>query len=91
VSVLDASNRDDILEVTYEENRVLVDEVAEEMVKRLCFRWNIIRLGPDDFLAELYQTFWNLIKNDLMALFHEFHLGTLPLYSLNFGTIILLP
>jgi hypothetical protein len=91
VSVLDASNRDDILEVTYEENRVLVDEVAEEMVKRLCFIWNIIRLGPDDFLAEFYQTFWNLIKNDLMALFHEFHLGTLPLYSLNFGTIILLP
>jgi hypothetical protein len=26
-----------------------------------------------------------------MALFHEFHHGSLPLYSLNFGTIILLP
>jgi hypothetical protein len=26
-----------------------------------------------------------------MALFQQFHQGTLPLYSLNFGTIILLP
>jgi hypothetical protein len=28
---------------------------------------------------------------DLMALFHEFHRGMLPMYSLNFGMIILLP
>jgi hypothetical protein len=27
----------------------------------------------------------------MMALFYEFHHGTLPLYSLNFGMIILLP
>jgi hypothetical protein len=26
-----------------------------------------------------------------MALFHDFHKGQLPLYSLNFGTIVLLP
>src|SRR5688572_27485102 len=26
-----------------------------------------------------------------MALFHLFHVGNLPLYSLNFGTIVLLP
>jgi hypothetical protein len=32
-----------------------------------------------------------MIKDDLMALFNDFHSGTLPLYSLNFGTIILLP
>jgi hypothetical protein len=32
-----------------------------------------------------------MVKGDLMALLKEFHLGSLPLYSLNFGTIILLP
>jgi hypothetical protein len=48
-------------------------------------------LGPYGFLAEFYQVFWDLIKNDLMALFREFHRGNLPLYNLNFGTIILLP
>ena len=47
--------------------------------------------GPDGFRAEFYQVFWDTIKGDLMALFSEFHIGELPLYSLNFGTIILLP
>jgi len=47
--------------------------------------------GPDGFPAEFYQAFWGIIKDDLMALFEDFHNGTLPLYSLNFGTIILLP
>jgi hypothetical protein len=47
--------------------------------------------GPDGFLAEFYQVFWNFIKDDMMALFQEFHHGSLPLHSLNFGTIILLP
>jgi hypothetical protein len=28
-------------------------------------------------------------KNDLMVLFLEFHVGNLPLYSLNFRTIVL--
>ena len=46
--------------------------------------------GLDGFPAEFYQFFWNLIKDDLMTLFLEFHKGELPLYSLNFGTIILL-
>jgi hypothetical protein len=46
--------------------------------------------GPDDFLAEFYQVFWEVIKDDLIVFFHEFHQGSLPLYNLNFGTIILL-
>ena len=46
---------------------------------------------PDGFLAEFYQAFWGTIEGDLMALFSEFHKEELPLYSLNFGTIILLP
>ena len=47
--------------------------------------------GPDGFPAEFYQAFWDTIKVDLMALFSEFHKGDLPLNSLNFGTIFLLP
>jgi hypothetical protein len=47
--------------------------------------------GPDGFPVAFYQVFWELIKHDLMALFQDFHRGNLPLYSLNFGTIILLP
>jgi hypothetical protein len=47
--------------------------------------------GPNGFPAKFYQAFWELIKDDLMTLFHDFYKGDLPLYSLNFGTIILLP
>jgi len=47
--------------------------------------------GPDGFPAEFYQVFWEFIKGDLMALFHDFHSGNLPLFNLNFGIITLLP
>ena len=47
--------------------------------------------GPDGFLVEFYQVFWNLIKDDLMALFTDFHKEELNLYSLNFGIITLIP
>ena len=46
---------------------------------------------PDGFPAEFYKTFWNVIKNDLMAMFVQFQEGSLPLYKLNFGVITLLP
>ncbi|WVZ51089.1 hypothetical protein U9M48_002268, partial [Paspalum notatum var. saurae] len=47
--------------------------------------------GPDGFPPEFYQVFWNIIKTDLMALFAEFHKGTLALNRLNFSNIILIP
>ena len=34
--------------------------------------------------------YWELIKEGLLPLFTEFHMGNLPIYSLNFGTITLL-
>lgn len=47
--------------------------------------------GSDGFPAKFYQAFWDTLKGDLMPLFSKFHKGDLPLYGLNFGTIILLP
>ena len=38
-----------------------------------------------------YQVFWEIIKEELMTLFKDFHEERLPLYSLNFGVITLLP
>ena len=46
--------------------------------------------GPDGFPAEFYQVFWNVIKEDLMALFSDFHREDLNLFSLNFGIITLI-
>ena len=48
-------------------------------------------LGPDGFHAEFYKTFWEVIRDDLMALFVQLKHGNLPLFKLNFGVINLLP
>jgi hypothetical protein len=47
--------------------------------------------GPEEFSAEFYQVFWEIIKGDLVSLFKEFYEGRLPLFNLNFGIIMLLP
>ena len=48
-------------------------------------------LGPNDFPTEFYPKFWDIIKGDLINMFHELHTGDLPLFSLNFGVITLIP
>jgi hypothetical protein len=47
--------------------------------------------GPDDFPAEFYQKFWEVIKSDLMSMFVAFHKGELPLFHLNFGQLYCCP
>lgn len=86
------SLREDIPQVSEEENNVLTKVFTEEEVKAAVFQMEYNKAsGPDDFPAEFYQVFWEVIKDDLMAIFSEFHLGRLPLHSLNFGIITLLP
>jgi hypothetical protein len=82
---------DDIPQVTVDENIILVEDFTEDEVRKTVFQMEHNKApGPDGFSAEFYQMFWDFIRQDLMALFHEFCKGTLPLYSLNFETIILL-
>ena len=89
---MDESLRDDIPQVSPQENELLVETFSESEVKEAVFQMkNNTAPGPDGFPPEFYQVFWNVLKGDLMALFEEFHRGSLPLHSLNFGTIILLP
>lgn len=75
-----------------QENDILCDMFTEEEVKGVVFSMEHNSApGLDGFPAEFYQVFWNVIKGDLLAMFAEFHAGTLPLKSLNFGVITLLP
>ena len=74
------------------ENEILADSFTEAEVRMAIFQMKHNSAPvPDGFLVEFYQVFWEVIKGDLMALFEDFHRGELPLHSLNFGTIILLP
>jgi hypothetical protein len=69
----------------------LIQPFTEDKIKKNDFQMEHNKApGLDGFPAEVYRVFWVVIKNDLMALFQEFHKGNLPQYSLNFDTIILL-
>ncbi len=82
---------DDIPQVSDLKNDILTAEFSEKEVKEAIFQMDHNSSpGPDGFPAEFYQVFWEIVKNDLMALFREFHKGTLSLYNLNFGIIVLL-
>ena len=41
--------------------------------------------------SEFYQHFWDVVKRDLIQMFHELHSSEIPIFSLNFGVITLLP
>jgi len=82
----------DIPQVSNLENEYLIEELSKSEIRSAVFLMEHNKApGPDGFPSEFYQAFWDLLKDDLMALFMKFHAGSLPLYSLNFGNIILLP
>ena len=86
------NQNDDIPEVTEEENNFLVAPLTEREIKEAVFQMEHNKSpGPYGFPAEFYQVFREIIKADLMSLFMEFHEERLPIYSLNFGVITLLP
>ena len=88
---LDESRRDDIPQVSNAENELLTACFSDKEVKETIFQMELNKSsGPDGFPAEFYQTFWEIIKKDLMSLFNDFHNKRLPLFSLNFGIITLL-
>jgi hypothetical protein len=89
---LEESITHDIPQVSDIENAILTAPfIVDEVCEAIFHMEHNKALGPDGFPAEFYQVFWEIIKDDLLALFMEFHNGTLPVYSLNFGIITLLP
>uniref|UniRef100_A0A453IJZ7 Reverse transcriptase domain-containing protein n=1 Tax=Aegilops tauschii subsp. strangulata TaxID=200361 RepID=A0A453IJZ7_AEGTS len=47
--------------------------------------------GPDGLPVKFFQTFWDVIKPEVMALFEEFYVGAIDLSRLNYGIITLIP
>jgi hypothetical protein len=89
---MDETLRHDIPQVLEEDNEMLMVPFSEEEVKMAVFDMEHNKpLGPDGFLVDLYQFFWYVVKPDLLNLFYEFHTRRLPIHSLNFRIITLLP
>jgi hypothetical protein len=47
--------------------------------------------GPDGFPIEFYQSCWEIIKQDLMQIFVDFHQNKIDLAKINYGIITLIP
>lgn len=86
------NRRDDIPQVSQPENEFLMAPFTEKEIREAIFSMEHNKApGPDGFPVEFYQHFWEVIKGDLINMFHDLHSGDLPLFSLNFGVISLLP
>jgi mannosylglycoprotein endo-beta-mannosidase len=47
--------------------------------------------GADDFPIEFFQNCWELIKNDMMRFFTDFHQHKVSLNKINYGIITIIP
>jgi hypothetical protein len=47
--------------------------------------------GPDGLLVEFFQSCWDIIKEDVVDLFSDFHRGVLDVRKINYGIITLIP
>ena len=83
---------EDIPQVTQAENEFLTAPFTEKEIREAIFDMEHNKApGPDSFPAEFSQHFWDVVKGDLIQMFHELHSGEIPIFSLNFGVITLLP
>jgi hypothetical protein len=67
-------------------------EFTEEEVKNVIDQMEKNKAaGPDGFPMEFYQTCREIVKDDLMVLFRDFHQHIIDQARINYGTIILIP
>jgi hypothetical protein len=77
--------------MSQEENNFLTAPFIEDEIKKAVFDMeHNMAPGLDGFPVDLYQKLWDLIKDDLITMFHDLYSGDLPLFSLNFSVITLI-
>jgi hypothetical protein len=78
--------------ITEDQNKNPEAPFSEEEVKDVIFgSYSNGAPGPDGFTFLFYQHFWDLVKNDIMAMFRDFSAGKLDLFRLNFAILTLIP
>jgi hypothetical protein len=78
--------------VTQGENDLLTAPFNEGEIKEAIFgSYAEGAPGPDGLPFLFYQKFWDIVKEDIVKMFEEFHKGDLDLYRLNFAMLTLIP
>jgi hypothetical protein len=78
--------------VRAEETELLQGRFTEEEIKKAVVEsYSNGASCPDGLSFMLYQKFWELVKDDLLAMFEDFYKGGLDLYRLNFALITVIP
>jgi mannosylglycoprotein endo-beta-mannosidase len=78
--------------VTIQENEELEKSFSESEIKYAIFSMEKNTApGSDHFPVEFYQHCWEIIKDDMVVLFSDFHNLNLDIGRLNYGIITLLP
>jgi len=83
---------DDAPKISSEDNDFLCRPFSEEEIKYVIFQMEHNKAaGPDAIPIEFFQTYWEIIKVDIMEMFEDFHKGKLDVSRFNYGIITLLP
>jgi hypothetical protein len=78
--------------VTIQENEELEKSFSESEIKYAIFSMEKNTAPrPDHFPVEFYQHCWDIIKDDMVVLFSDFHNLNLDIGRFNYGIITLLP
>jgi hypothetical protein len=78
--------------MTSEENECIEARFTKDEIKRVVFESYLGGApGPDGISFMFYQYFWEMIKDDLIEIFDDFHRGGLDIYRLNFALITIIP
>jgi hypothetical protein len=78
--------------VSSDMNSFLIVPFTMEEVKLVVFGMGSDKApGSDDFSMIFYQTYWDVVKDDIFSMFTDFYNGTLDIAKLNRVIIYLIP
>jgi Reverse transcriptase (RNA-dependent DNA polymerase) len=89
---LDAALWSEQEKVSPEENAMLCVPFSSEEIHKALFQMNPNKApGPDGFSVLFYQTYLDLIKEDIVSMFNDFHCNNFDISHLNCALICLIP
>jgi hypothetical protein len=89
---LDAALWSEHEKVSPEENAMLCIPFSSEEIHKALFQMNPNKApDPDGFSVLFYQTYWDLIKEDVVSMFNDFHCNNFDISRLNHALICLIP